>query len=382
MKSKMSELQITKIEAWACDVPLDTSIDFGAFCISSRKHTVLRLTTKDGIQADVIGQSRGAPIDVAIVDVIAPIVVGRSAHAATEIYQDVVRSLLAIEMDGLLGRAWSLVELAIEVLQSIAHNVPLWQWLGGSSRDLDVLLVEGYAIAGEPEAAFVDRIAARVDEGFSKFKIEAAHYPDDKALMSIIDKCSMVLPEHGQLVLDFVWSWHDVKSKKGLLQALEAYPIAWIEDSFHRTHVSAYQTLTALTSVPVGCGDEATRQQDLIDLLVNDAVDLIRMDGTTIGGISGMRPIIELAKRRKKIVSFHEHPETHEHIALGLDCADHVEVFPNDRPFDCVHKIAEFDLHERLEAGRLKPSTQAGNGVKLRIGEIEKYCLRYGAHNP
>ena len=125
----MAELKIAKIEAWACVVPLQERLDFGVFQISSRKHTVVRVSTSDGIVGEVVGQSRGAPIDVAILDLIAPLCLKRSASNLPEIQRHVAQSLAALEMDGTIGRAWSLVEICINDIQAQATGMPLWRFL-------------------------------------------------------------------------------------------------------------------------------------------------------------------------------------------------------------------------------------------------------------
>ena len=69
----MPELMINKIEAWACTIPLGQALDFGAFQITERKHTVVGVSTTDGLVTELIGQSRGALVDMALLDVIAPL---------------------------------------------------------------------------------------------------------------------------------------------------------------------------------------------------------------------------------------------------------------------------------------------------------------------
>jgi len=375
----MTGLKIEKIEAWACVVPLQENLDFGTFQISSRKHTVVRVSTKGGLVAEVIGQSRGAPIDLAILDVIAPLCLGRSASNLLDIRSHLERSLAAMELDGTLGRAWSLVEICINDIQAQAAEMPLWRWLGGKPDPVKVMIVEGYALTGEDDKAFADRLAGRAAEGYSLIKMEAAHYQPEEELISRLNACIDVLPDSTKLVLDFAWSWHDPKSKISILREFEAFNVAWLEDPFPRTNVEAYLELRKLTQLPIACGDETTRAQDVVDLIEAAAIDIARLDATTVGGIEQSRLIIDSAKQKGLPVSFHEHPEVHEHLVFGLGCTDHVEMFPEDRPFDRVHELWESTLYDRIEAGHVSPHDMPGTGIRLRPDFVEKYSVRSGS---
>lgn len=374
----MPKLIIEKIEAWACTVPLGQTLDFGAFQISKRQHVVVRVSTTDGLVAELIGQSRGAPIDVALLDVIAPVCLGKSALHLSQVHSQVVNSLNALEMDGTIGRAWSLMEICLHDLRAQAANLPLWQYLGGNPDPVKVMIVEGYALTGEDDRGFADRLIQRTEEGYQLIKMEAAHYETDEDLLIRLRMFQESLNHKTQLVPDFAWTWSDVKSKLNLLQGLQEFDIAWIEDPFHRRQLSKYCELREASPIPIGCGDETTRAQDLIDLIENNAVDILRLDATTVGGIESVRSIFASARAKGIPVSFHEHPEIHEHLVFGLGCSDHVEVFPVDRPFDKVNELWESTLFQRIENGYLHPPEAPGTGIRLKHDVVSKYAVRSG----
>lgn len=374
----MPGLVINKIETWACTIPLSQPLDFGAFQITDRQHTVVRVSTADGLVAELIGQSRGAPVDIALLDVIAPICLAKSALNLSQIQSQVARSLSALEMDGTLGRAWSLMEICIHDLRAQAAGWPLWQYLGGDPTPVQAMCIEGYALVGEDDRSFAERLAQRSDEGFQLIKMEAAHYQNEEELLKRLDLCHELVQKKTRLVLDFAWTWVDVKSKLALLRELQEHNIAWIEDPFYRWLVSRYRELRRASLLPIGCGDETTRASDLIKLLETNAVDILRMDATTVGGIASVRNIFAKASAMEIPVSFHEHPEIHEHLVFGLGCSDHVEVFPLDRPFDKVHELWESTLFQRIQNGYLHPPEIPGLGIKLKPDMVAKFAVRSG----
>lgn len=372
----IAALKIDRIETWSCTVPLDQPIDFGQFTITERKHCLLRMSTSDGLTTDVVGQSRGAPIDIAIQDLFAPLLIGRSATNHLEIRRAAAAAMTPLDREGTLNRAWSLIEIGLQDLRAQAVGLPLWQMLGGDPKPLAVQLIEGYALQEESAESFVDRLVARVDEGYRLIKVEAAHYETAESLLGRLELFYRLAGNRARLVLDFAWSWQRPGDHARLLDGLREFDIAWIEDCFPRTQVNHYRELRRATPLPIGCGDEASRIEDLLALVDANVVDVIRADATTLGGISAVQELSLVAHRAGIAMSCHEHPEIHEHLAFGLGCSDHVEMFPSDRPFDCVHKLVETVPECRVSNGLLIPPDTPGTGVKFVNARVAHYASR------
>lgn len=371
-----SEPLIERIETWACRLPLAVPIDFGSFIARERHYVAVRIHTRDGLSADCLAQTRGSPVDVVLAEVIAPLLVKRGAFDVESRRLEVTRALAALELDGAIGRAWSLCEICLQDLRSQAAGVPLWRMLGGSPRQVPVALVEGYALLEETAEAFADRLARRVSEGFRMIKIEAAHYSDSGEILRRLELFRKKASADCSLVLDFAWSWPDPASKRDLLAGLAELNVEWLEDPFPRYSIQQYQELKKICKLHVGCGDESTRPADIIALIDAGAIDVVRIDATTIGGISAARQIAAHGRSRSLRVSFHERPEVHEHCVFGFASADHVEVFPVDRPFDCAHEILAEPVVSRVTSGLLAPSRRPGTGIRFRADALERWAWR------
>jgi hypothetical protein len=96
-----------------------------------------------------------------------------------------------------------------------------------------------------------------------------------------------------------------------------------------------------------------------------------RVDATTLGGF-GPAEEWRPGGRAGMRLSFHEQPEVHQHLAFGLGLADHVEVFPTDRPFDCAHMLIREPAFDRIAGGKLSLPTARGpaSSWRTRRGEI------------
>ena len=116
---------IDRIEAWACSLPLPTPLRFGTFEVRTRDYAAVRVSTKGGLVADCLGQTRKAPVDVAILDVLAPALLGRDALDIPARSADLAGTLRALERDGVFGRGVSLLEMCLHDLKAQAAGLPL-----------------------------------------------------------------------------------------------------------------------------------------------------------------------------------------------------------------------------------------------------------------
>ena len=373
----MAELTISDIETWNCVLPLTQPINLGNFVIRQRTHLVVRVRTSDGLVADCVTQARGVPLDLVVAEVLAPRLVGESALDIHARRKELQRELTAVEMDGAIGRAWSAIEICMQDLRAQSVGWPMWRLLGGQPREVEVEIVEGYALVDETDEQFAERLAARAAEGYRYLKIEAGHYFDHDELIRRLAAFRKVAGEEVRLVLDFAWSWESAREKVALVRELEQFGIAWIEDPFPRQQVDDFVELRKNVGTLIGAGDEATRPADMRALISAQGIDLVRLDATTIGGYEAVRELAALARTSHLKVSFHDRPEVHEHCVFGLDTADHIEIFPTDRPFDRVHDIIQVPAFSRVSKGRLSPSDVAGTGLKLQDDAVTHYARRH-----
>ena len=367
---------IDKIETWACTIPLPAALSFGAFTISQRRYAVLRIVTKGGLVADCVGHTRGSPVDVAIADLFANALLGKDALDHGERLADLARITIAMEDDGALGRARSMIDICLWDLKAQALGVPLWKLLGGSPRSVPVGLVEGYEIAGESERDIAARLAGRVGEGFGFLKMEAAHYGDPQAVRRILCEARAQAKTDVRFTCDLAWSCKTARDGIAAAEAWRDLGVAWIEDPMYRTKVSEIAFMRRHSSLPIGVGDEVTRPLDLAALMDGEAVDVVRIDATTIGGITAALDIAARAVSRGLRVSYHVNPEIHRHCVFADATADHIEIFPTDRPFDCSHMLMEHAAYADVSQGRLAPPETPGTGLRLDLGSVKCFADR------
>jgi L-alanine-DL-glutamate epimerase-like enolase superfamily enzyme len=367
---------VAQIDVWACRVPLPAPLDFGTYSVSSRYYVALRISTRSGLQADVIGHCRGSPVDVAIADILAPRLIGSDALDVDARHKDFLRLAVALEADGVMGRAWSLIELALQGIGASARQLPVWRAIGGSPRRIAVQLVEGYSIPGESDEAFAHRLLARVREGYTALKIAGSQYSDGKVLLRRLHLLRREAPQT-RLVIDMGWSWHRADEHREQLAALAELGIDWLEDAFPRDAVDEYARAAQMTTMPVGCGDEATRASDILALVERTALAVARLDVTALGGITGVLPLMRRIVAARRRVSLHEFADLHIHVALAEPQIDHVEMFPTDRPFDARHLLTLSCAHQRVKQGWLEAPLEPGFGIDLDVAQVARFAYRH-----
>jgi L-alanine-DL-glutamate epimerase-like enolase superfamily enzyme len=372
----MTDDRIDLVEAWACRLKLAVPISFGDHVISSREYVAVRLSTRDGVVSDVVGLSRGAPVDLAVTEVLAPRVLGLNPLDLTAAHRIMRRHTRALGLDGVLARAASLLELCLWDCTARHRDVPVWRLLGGQPRSLPVQLVEGYPLPGEPPEAFADRVGQRVSEGFTAIKLELASEQDPAAAAR---KLSLVRERTGssvRLVADMAYYWESADDAARAAASWRDVGLAWLEDPMPRDQAEGMAELRARLGIPIGAGDESTRPAELADLLNSRAVDVLRIDLTTLGDLDAAASLVGAAYARGVAVSAHVQPEVHRHIALAWPGLDHIEAFPLDRPFDFTHELIETPFMAQVEHGHATAPAVPGLGITLNMDAVRRTAYR------
>ena len=372
----MSDDRIELIEAWACRLELAVPISFGDHVIFSREYVAMRLSTSDGVVSNVVGLSRGAPVDLAVTEVLAPCVLGLDPLNLPAAHRAMRRRTRALGLDGVLARAASLLELCLWDCAARRSDVPVWQLLGGQPRSLPVQLVEGYPLPGEPPQAFANRVGQRAEEGFTAIKLELASEPDPAAAAH---KLALVRERAGpsvRLVADMAYYWESADDAVHAAASWRDAGLAWLEDPMPRDQAADMAELRARLGIPIGAGDESTRPAELADLLDSQAVDVLRIDLTTLGDLDAAATLADSAHARGVAISAHVQPEIHRHVALAWPGLNHVEAFPLDRPFDLTHELIETPFMAGVVHGRAIPPTGPGLGITLNMDAVRRTAYR------
>jgi L-alanine-DL-glutamate epimerase-like enolase superfamily enzyme len=110
---------------------------------------------------------------------------------------------------------------------------------------------------------------------------------------------------------DAAWIYQDVESAVELLEKLDEVNLGWFEDIFPPGNAEIVAQLRKRTSVPIAMGDEQGGIYYPEALINKNAVDVIRIDLTCMGGITGGRKIVDQCLNAG--VTFASHMFAHVH---------------------------------------------------------------------
>ncbi len=362
---------VETVEAWACSFGLEHPLNLGNMVIRERAYTIVRVSMSSGAVGYAYSLSRNAPLDLVVTELLGPALLGQRLEDTDDLIALCRGQLAPVGTDGLVRRGISLLDIALWDIRASARGEPLWVTLSGHGQPAEVMIVEGYDLPRETPEAFVGRIADRVEQGFSWIKLgNGRNYPMDLRLRLTRERIGMG-PE---LVVDIAWGWDDLEEACARLKTWEPYRLAWVEDPFPLKLAEYYKKLSLSTPIPIAAGDDATTPDDLTLLANNRAVHVVRVDATTIGGITAAARLCRSLDQLQ--LSPHVYPEIHQHLAFAWHNVRPIELYPRDRSFDLSHRfIRDSLLWER--PGYLSPPTEPGIGIQIDFESLRHHTVRH-----
>jgi L-alanine-DL-glutamate epimerase-like enolase superfamily enzyme len=318
--------------------------------------------------------TRGAPIDLVVNDVLAPLIVGEDALDIPRLMERCSRVMVPLGNFGLIQRGLSLLDIALWDIKAKLAGLPLWRLLGGSRPEVPIMAVEGYPLPGEDAEGFGRRVAARAGEGYTAIKI--ANLPDPAEMAERLKAVRAHAGAEIGLVVDIVWAWRDVRSGLRAAWLWEPYALKWIEDPFPPQQVENMARLREASPTVIAAGDEVSSRANVDQILAEHAVDVLRLDATTIGGVTAFSEVRAQASAAGYQVSPHVYPEIHQHFAFAWPGIEPIEMFPRDGAFDFVDRFVGPASLTFAAPGRLGPPQAPGLGMEIDWQVVEKATSR------
>ena len=275
------------------------------------------------------------------------------------------------------------LDLALWDLKAKALEVPLWQLLGGKSRNY----VECYSTAfPRPRngGTLEDAARACIDAGFRTYR-----YSTDNPRQRVMDRFKLVQQMHEDCVLlhkgagDGGWAidFHteldppDAINLATLLEPLHPY---FCEDLIRSEGVMSYQTIRERTRVPIAVGEQFGYKWDINALIEKQLIDYARVTLPNVGGISEFMKIIAMAETHYVGMIPHFTGPIAEAALVQCLTATSVTALmemlgDGSRTWPYLPRMYDF------KEGKLWPNDRPGLGVEVdvskltRIGEYSTY---------
>lgn len=297
-------------------VPLAQPIVYRDWVVRDRAYAIVAVRTSGGAVGYAYGLTRDGPVEAIVRQHVAPSYVDRALDDPAELFR-VARGTFRPVLSGGIGlRALSLVDIATWDAAARAAGRSLRDHLGGTVERLPVMGIVGYPPSLPPEG---------IAEQAARFAALGARHVKLPAVADIeVNRVRMeaAAPFADAVSLDGGWTIETLEH--GLAVAAAMPRPGWLEDPVPPDRIDLMAALHRGTGVTLAMGDEQGGPGFPDALLLADALDVVRVDATCAGGISGLRTIVPQVLGAGKGLSFHVFARLHAQLAAAFDASDTV----------------------------------------------------------
>ncbi|HJQ23182.1 MAG TPA: D-mannonate dehydratase ManD [Blastocatellia bacterium] len=364
-------------------------------CCPGRNFVTLKLTTEEGIYGLGDATLNGRELAVAsyLNDHLLPLLVGRDARRIEDTWQYLYKGAYwrrgPVQMTAIAA-----VDTALWDIKGKALGVPVYQLLGGASRD--GVMVYGHANGADIEQT-VAAVARLLEQGYKAVRAQCG-VPGLTSTYGVAKGSKPYEPAEKGLPPEHVWSTasylnivpklfarlraefgdevhllHDAHHRLTPIEAarlgrsLEPYHLFWLEDAVPAEMQEGFRLIRQHTTTPLAVGEVFNTIFDCQQLIREQLIDYIRATVVHAGGISHLRKIAALAEMFNVLTGAHGATDLSPvcmAAALHFDLSVHnfgiQELMPHTAETDRV-----FPHHYTFESGMMHPGEGAGLGVEI-----------------
>ena len=295
-------------------------------CCPGRNFVTLKIETDQGLTGLGDASLNGRELAVAsyLTEHVVPLLVGRDASRIEDTWQYLYRGAYW-RRGPVTMSAIAAVDTALWDLKAKAAGMPLYQMLGGASRDR--MLVYAHANGRDIDET-VDEVHKKAALGYRAIRAQSgvpglnkvygvaqergegkSYEPATQGLPKEEDWDTSKYLRHTPKLFDAVRSalgWehellHDVNHRLTPIEAarlgkeLEPYRLFWMEDATPAENQEAFRLIRQHTTTPIAVGEVFNTIWDCKDLIQHQLIDFIRTTVVHAGGITHLRRIADLA---------------------------------------------------------------------------------------
>ena len=288
-----------------------------------RNFVTVKIVTDEGVYGIGDATLNGHELAVAtyLQEHVVPCLIGRDAQQIEDTWQYLYRGCYW-RRGPVTMTAIGAVDTALWDIKAKAANMPLYQILGGKSRE--GVMVYGHA-NGNDIAETADEVAKYIDLGYKAIRAQSG-IPGLDSTYGVAKDKMYYEPADADLPTENVWSTekylrhvpqlfdhlrdkfgfehhllHDVHHRltpieaAGLGKSLEEYRLFWLEDAVPAENQEGFRIIRQHTTIPLALGEVFNTVWDCKDLIQEQLIDYIRTTVVHAGGISHLRRIADLA---------------------------------------------------------------------------------------
>jgi mannonate dehydratase len=375
-------------------------------CSPGRNFVTLKLITEDGIYGlgDATLNGRELAVAAYLTEHVLPLLIGRDARRIEDLWHYLYKGAYW-RRGPVTMSAIAAVDTALWDIKAKSLGVPLYQLLGGASRDS--VLVYGHASGADIEDT-VSAVADYLKLGYQAIRAQSG-IPGLKSTYGVGRGKMYYEPAEKDTPLENLWSTerylnfvpalferlrkefgpelhllHDAHHRLTPIEAgrlgksLEPYHLFWLEDPVPAELQASFRLIRQHTTTPLAVGEVFDTIHDCQQLIQEQLIDYIRTTVVHAGGITHLRKIAQLAEL------YHVRTGSHGATDLSPVCmaaALHFDLsIHNFGIQEYMRHTAETDQvfpHAYIfHNGTMHPGEKPGLGVDLDEALAAKYPYR------
>lgn len=298
-----------------------------------RNFVTLKITTDQGVYGigDATLNGREKSVVSYLEDYLIPALIGRDPQQIEDIWQFFYRG--AYWRRGPIGMtALAAIDVALWDIKAKLANMPLYQLLGGKSRER--ILTYTHA-NGKDLDSTLDAVRKAREKGYQAIRIQCG-IPGIEKTYGVSKSEKNYEPADADLPSTEVWSTekylnfipevfaevrkefgrdihllHDVHHRLTPIEAarlgkeLEPFHLFWMEDAVPAENQEAFKLIRHHTTTPLAVGEVFNSIHDCRELIQNQLIDYIRSTIVHAGGITHVRRIADFASLFNVRTGFH-----------------------------------------------------------------------------
>ena len=368
-----------------------------------RNFVTLKIETDQGVYGigDATLNGRELAVVSYLADHVAPALIGMDPRRIEDIWQFLYRGAYW-RRGPVTMRAIAAVDVALWDIKAKMAGMPLYQLLGGRSRD--GVLVYGHANGGDI-AETVDAVGQYIELGYQAIRAQTGvpgikdaygvgrgklyYEPADAALPTVTGwdtrKALNYVPKLFETLRKTYGFDHHLlhdghhrytpQEAANLGRMLEPYQLFWLEDVTAAENQESFRLVRQHTVTPLAVGEVFNTIWDVKDLIQNQLIDYVRCTIVGAGGVTHLRRIADLASLYQVRTGCHGATDLSP-VTMGT--ALHFDTWvPNFGIQEYMRHSTETDAvfpHDyRFETGMLYCGEAPGHGVDID----EKLAAKY-----
>jgi L-alanine-DL-glutamate epimerase-like enolase superfamily enzyme len=311
--------KIAKIDVHLVSAPVADGFADSTRKVETIGYTIVRITTDQGLEGFGVTYHEvgGEATKALIVNNITPKLIGRDPFATEDIWQELCQYLRGVGRKGLMFCALSAVDIALWDLKGKILGKPLYQLFGGSKTKIPVYSSGGWTSYSDDQ--LVDEMKSMVKQGYSMIKFKVGVEGGQKPMRDVerVRKVRDAVGSDIGIMLDANNCW-DAATGVQFANNVRDCNIMFLEEPVFADDIYGLAKFKRGTDIPLASGEHEYTKFGARDLVMNNAADIIQMDGTRAGGFTEMLKIAAITQAWNLKFAPHAMENIHIHLVSAV----------------------------------------------------------------